>query len=49
MRDTLENDSLYEKRRPNNVAINLNKYIAKYDFDIAMKLKPDFDKDDPEE
>ena len=26
------------KKRPNNVAININKYIAKYDFDIAAKL-----------
>ena len=27
------------KKRPNNVAININKYIAKYDFDIAAKLQ----------
>ena len=27
------------KKRPNNVAININKYIAKYDFDIASKLQ----------
>ena len=25
--------------RPNNVAININKYIAKYDFDIAHKIQ----------
>ena len=31
--------SLFEKQGPNNVAINLNKYIAKYDFEIASKLK----------
>ena len=27
------------KRKPNNVAININKYIARYDFDIASKLQ----------
>lgn len=31
----------YEKRGPNNVAININTFIAKYDFDIARKLKQD--------
>lgn len=29
----------YERRGPNNVAININTFIAKYDFDIARKLK----------
>ena len=33
--------AIFTKRGPNNVAININKYIAKYDFDIAMKLKKD--------
>ncbi len=32
--------SIFTKRGPNNVAININKYIAKYDFDIARKLNP---------
>ena len=27
------------RQGPNNVAININKYIAKYDFEIASKLK----------
>lgn len=31
--------AIFTKRGPNNVAININKFIAKYDFDIAMKLK----------
>ena len=31
--------AIFANRGPNNVAININKYIAKYDFDIAMKLK----------
>ena len=31
--------SIFEKEGPNNVAININKYIAKYDFEIASKLK----------
>ena len=31
---------IFRKRGPNNVAININKYIAKYDFDIARKLNP---------
>ena len=30
---------IYEKKGPNNIAININKYIAKYDFEIASKLK----------
>ena len=30
---------IFTKRGPNNVAININKYIAKYDFDIARKIK----------
>lgn len=30
---------IFSKRGPNNVAININKYIAKYDFDIARKIK----------
>ena len=29
------------KTGPNNVAIDVNKYIAKYDFDIAAKLQPE--------
>ena len=29
----------YKKKGPNNVAININEFIAKYDFDIASKLK----------
>ena len=32
------------KTGPNNVAIDVNKYIAKYDFDIAMKLQPEEDR-----
>ena len=35
--------AIFENRGPNNVAININKYIAKYDFEIARKLKPDGD------
>lgn len=31
--------AIFTKRGPNNVAININKFIAKYDFDIAYKLK----------
>ena len=31
--------AIFEKKGPNNVAININKYIAKYDFEIASKLK----------
>ena len=34
---------IFANRGPNNVAININKYIAKYDFDIAMKIKKDND------
>ena len=30
--------SILQNRGPNNIAINLNKYIAKYDFDIAEKI-----------
>ena len=30
---------LDKKKKPNNVAININKFIAKYDFDIAAKLQ----------
>ena len=29
----------YVKDTPNNVAININKYIAKYDFEVARKLR----------
>ena len=29
---------------PNNVAIDVNRYIAKYDFDIALKLQPEEEK-----
>ena len=32
------------KTGPNNVAIDVNKYIAKYDFDIALKLQPEEDR-----
>ena len=32
--------AIFQNRRPNNVAININKYIAKYDFEIAKLLKP---------
>ena len=32
--------AIFQNRGPNNVAINVNKYIAKYDFDIARKVKP---------
>ena len=32
--------SIFTKRGPNNIAININKYIAKYDFDIARKINP---------
>jgi hypothetical protein len=32
----------YKKKGPNNVAININSFIAKYDFEIAAKLKRDF-------
>ena len=35
--------AIFAKRGPNNVAININKFIAKYDFDIAMKLKKNED------
>lgn len=35
----------YEKRGPNNVAININTFVAKYDFDIAKKLKQDAEED----
>ena len=36
--------ALFKNRGPNNIAININKYIAKYDFDIAEKIKvPDRD------
>ena len=31
------------RRGPNNCAINVNKYIAKYDFEIAKKLFADVD------
>ena len=34
---------IFNKNGPNNVAININKYIAKYDFDIARKIKPSGD------
>ena len=37
--------SLFEKQGPNNVAINLNKFIAKYDFDIARKLMKNEEKE----
>ena len=37
--------AIFENRGPNNVAINVNKYIAKYDFEIARKLKTDTDRD----
>lgn len=32
--------SILQNRGPNNIAININKYIAKYDFEIADKIKP---------
>lgn len=44
-----ENLALFEKKGPNNVAINVNKFIAKYDFDIAIKLKPDLEKEEEDE
>lgn len=31
--------AIFEKKGPNNIAINVNKFIAKYDFEIASKLK----------
>ena len=37
--DSKHEVAIFTKRGPNNVAININKFIAKYDFDIAMKLK----------
>lgn len=44
-----DNLALFEKPGPNNVAINVNKFIAKYDFDIAIKLKPDLEKEEEDE
>ena len=32
------------KTGPNNVAVDVNKYIAKYDFEIALKLQPEEDR-----
>ena len=32
-------DIFNAKQGPNNVAININKFIAKYDFEIASKLR----------
>ena len=40
----------YEKRGPNNVAIDINRFVVKYDFDIARKLKHEVkDRDSDEE
>ena len=33
-------DKPWMPKIPNNVAINVNKFIAKYDFEIAQKFKP---------
>ena len=41
--------AIFAKKGPNNVAININTYIAKYDFDIARKLKTDAVEKDNEE
>ena len=38
-RRTKKDESLFGRQGPNNVAININKFIAKYDFEIASKLK----------
>ena len=40
---------IFQNRGPNNVAINVNKYIAKYDFEIARKVKPTIDEVSDEE
>ena len=45
MKDNQKDVPLFQKSRPNNITINISKYIAKYDFDIAMKLNPDFEAD----
>ena len=39
----------YKKKGPNNVAININSFIAKYDFEIAAKLKRDFSEKEQKE
>lgn len=35
--------AILQNRNPNNIAININKFIAKYDYDIAKKVKPTLD------
>ena len=35
--------AVLQNRNPNNIAININKFIAKYDFNIALKVKPQLD------
>ena len=35
--------AVLQNRNPNNIAININKFIAKYDFEIAKKVKPTLD------
>lgn len=39
----------YKKKGPNNVAININAFIAKYDFEIAAKLKQDYSEKETKE
>ena len=39
MRKDKHQVAIFNKSGPNNVAININKYIAKYDFAIARKFK----------
>lgn len=37
-RNESNKDKPWTRKLPNNCAININKYIAKYDFDFAQKL-----------